>query len=87
MSYGRRDSYGYSNSPLPIEDPLSLAPRATTRQIDYIMILANDLGFDLKRRQAHTRELCKRRITFLDELTKSEASSIIMKFLEWKSQR
>ena len=87
MSYGRRDSYGYSSSPLPIEDPILYTPRATTRQIDYIMILANDLGFDLKRRQAHTRELCKRRITFLDELTKSEASNVIMKFLEWKSQR
>jgi hypothetical protein len=59
--------------------------RATTEQQKFIEILAGDLKFDRAARNAHITLALGRKITFLDELTKSEASKVIFIFKEFKT--
>jgi hypothetical protein len=82
----KRSGFGYSNRPDPIEDPF-IAARATVRQIDFIELLANDLTFGRTKRNAEISNLLQRKIEYLDELTKSEASTVIIKFKERKEHR
>lgn len=84
MSYGH---FGYSNRPDPIEDPF-LTVRSTSKQINYMMILFNDLGADTShKRLAWTSEICQRKIESLDLLTKNEASQVITQLKEWKEEK
>lgn len=58
---------------------------ATTKQINYIEILKNDLGMSVRTRNAHIRSIVGKR--FNDDiwgLSRSEASQVIEKFKEWK---
>lgn len=57
----------------------------TKAQLNYINILATDLGFNLHRRNAHIRAIIKQP-SFIDigSMSKEEASQVISQFKEWK---
>lgn len=59
--------------------------KATPQQIDYLMVLFNDLGYSTKGRH------CKTQLAFgvsaLDELTKWQASELIAELKDAKEQR
>ena len=62
--------------------------RATAAQVKYLEILFNDNGFSMKeQRNAYLSAEFSRRIKFLDELTKDEASRIINILKEMKYSR
>jgi hypothetical protein len=60
---------------------------ATTPQKSFIEILCVDLSLDRIQRKAILKDMFQRDIKFLDQLTKDEASAVIVKFKEWKEQR
>ena len=57
---------------------------ASEKQQQYIEILLNDLGFKPKEADAFITELIGREHTFLDALSKSEASNVITALLQYK---
>lgn len=58
--------------------------KITTAQDLHIEQLAIDLNLDRKQKIAHISDLVGRQIRYLDDLTLSEASAVIDKFLDWK---
>ena len=63
--------------------------QATQKQLDYIEILLNDLNFADTRAQRNDSISIRvgRPIKFLDELTKIEASQLIVEFKKLKEER
>jgi hypothetical protein len=59
----------------------------TTKQREYIEILTNDIGYSRHQRNAHINDLIFRKITHLDEMTKSEASIVISDFKRIKESK
>lgn len=58
---------------------------ATEKQIEYIEILCNDVGFDTRtRRLDFISNLLGYKVTFLDDLALPEASQVINKLKEMK---
>jgi predicted LPLAT superfamily acyltransferase len=60
--------------------------RASKAQIEYIECLAIDLCLDRERRNSHVSTIIARKIEYLDQLTKSEASTVIEHFKLWKEK-
>lgn len=58
--------------------------RATDKQINFINILANDLGFNIERRNAHISDIVGYTIKSLDSLTITDANKVIEKFKIWR---
>jgi hypothetical protein len=56
--------------------------KATPAQTDHIDRLANDLQYNRKLRNLNISELVNHPITYLDELTISEASAVIAEFIK-----
>lgn len=65
---------------------IQFAP-ATAKQQEYIEQLSIDLQFDRKQRNAHCSVIIGRNISYLDAITKDEASQIITVFKQWKDSR
>lgn len=57
---------------------------ATHKQVDYIDILAIDLGFNLRQRNFYMKRIVNHPVDAPSELTKGEASKVIERFLEYK---
>ena len=57
---------------------------ATKKQQDYIQILSDGLEFDRKTRNTQISYLIGRAISYLDELSKPEASIVIATFKKFK---
>lgn len=60
---------------------------ATSKQINFLEILFNDLGFDRKNRNAFLSRELGREVHYLDDLTIAEASRFINALLERKEDR
>lgn len=61
---------------------------ASQKQIDYIEILCNDVGFDTQiKRNDFISNLLGYKVTFLDELAIPEASQVIEKLLNIKTYK
>jgi hypothetical protein len=85
MKYRHPGRNFYESSPNdPIEDTFV---RITTAQLNYIEILANDLGLSRASRNSHITSVIGS--AWHDDvylISKSQASVIISKFKEWKEQ-
>lgn len=55
-------------------------------QPEYIEILANDLGYDRKKRNQNVSAIVNRQINYLDELTTVEAHLVINEFKARKAR-
>lgn len=56
--------------------------RATPQQTDHIDRLANDLHYNRKLRNLNIKEIVNRDITYLDDLSISEAHAVIAEFIK-----
>ena len=59
----------------------------TRKQYNYIEILVIDLCFTRRERNHHFNTITGRQISFIDDLTKAEASKIISTFKKWKETK
>lgn len=69
---------------MPALNPLP-TNKATEAQVNYILILLNDVGLDRERGLAHLKDIAKKStLNAVGDLTKFEASLCIGKLKEWK---
>jgi len=68
----------------PIDDTFV---HATSKQINFIEILRNDLCMSLQTRNAHIASIVGKFHEDIWSLSRSEASQVIDKFKQWKEER